>query len=587
MEAASYSPRTGVDARPAGSLVELALRLQWIEPGQLQLADRLAGRQGLSRHEALYRCGFLSLSQICSLQQRISGTAQIDLGNTVPEAAALALLPVVEAWRLQALPIQVRCRDAHRRVVIAVADATDMVRLDRLRDVLPDDIRLEVQQANPVQLRQALIRCYRVEHTFDSLLQTYLHEDWQIDQAGDSETRSITALLNALFTEAVRRSASDIHLEPLAHGIRIGLRIFGELDYPYYATPAIAEALVQRVKLTGGMDIAEQRRAQDGMASVSVDGRQIDLRMSCLPGLYGESVVIRVLDQGQQELDIGRLSDNSVMPDQHGRDRLRQLLVRRQGMVLVCGPTGSGKSTTLYSMLSGFRDSGLNIISLEDPVELRVPGIRQCSLPSTRQMSFAEGLRAILRQDPDIILVGEIRDAETALLAFRAATTGHLVLSTVHAASFAGVVDRLFDLGISKSMLLSQLQGIVVQQLVRKLCPFCRDDSGEHGMPESTGGSSQCVAEPGAPANTGPGVEACPPTGCEFCDQTGYHGRFALQGLWVAGDTDLPVAARGQRVDQSLLDAGIRSIRSGLTSVEEVERVLGCRLPEHHAAGGV
>jgi len=372
-------------------------------------------------------------------------------------------------------------------------------------------------------------------------------------------------LVHTLIAQAVEARASDIHIEPFEGRLRVRFRIDGVLRDIDSPPIALAAAITSRVKIMAALDIAERRLPQDGRMKATVQGRDIDLRVSCVPTLYGESVVLRLLDKSQAPLQLASLG---FAPDLE--NGLAELLELPNGILLVTGPTGSGKTTTLYAALQRLNRGQTKILTAEDPVEYQLDGINQVQVRPKIGLDFAAILRSLLRQDPDIILVGEIRDRETAAIAVQAALTGHLVLSTLHTNDAAGAVTRLIDMGVEPFLLASTVRGIMAQRLVRLLCPSCKQ---RYDAP------AELRAE--LPAGT---THLFRPKGCTACNGTGYRGRAALAELLVIDDAmrDRVLArADAATLFQSAIGSGMRTLRqdgirlaaSGATSVEEVLRV--------------
>ena len=377
----------------------------------------------------------------------------------------------------------------------------------------------------------------------------------------------IIRLINAMFAQAVRENASDIHIEPYENRLAIRFRVDGVLREVLAPHRSLAPLIISRIKVMAELDIAEKRLPQDGRISLRLAGRPVDVRVSTLPSGHGERVVLRLLDKQAGRLDLSQLG----MPEEVLR-RWEKLIQRPHGIVLVTGPTGSGKTTTLYAALNRLNDRKRNILTVEDPIEYYIDGIGQTQVNSKVDMSFARGLRAILRQDPDIVMVGEIRDLETAQVAVQASLTGHLVLSTLHTNSAIATVVRLRDMGIEPFLLASSLAGVLSQRLVRQLCPHCKTP----WQPESA-----YLAGLGLPEET---VTLYRASGCEHCRQSGYQGRTGIYELLVvdeplqqaihreAAETELAQLARTAG-HQSLFQAGWQLAREGVTSLDEVLRV--------------
>jgi type IV pilus assembly protein PilB len=386
------------------------------------------------------------------------------------------------------------------------------------------------------------------------------------------EDTPILRLLDSILEEALHRNASDIHCEPGEDGTRIRCRVDGVLQQTQIIPSFRHQPLVSVIKLLGGLDIAEKRQSQDGRAFIEQDGIRTDLRISTLPTIAGEKVVLRLLasDQGQCALDSMDWEDRTLA-------RYRRLYQGSYGLVLVTGPTGSGKTTTLYATLAELNRAEENIITLEDPVEYRLAGVNQVAVNRRAGLTFATGLRSILRQDPDIIMVGEIRDGETASISIQSALTGHLVFSTLHTNSALGAIVRLLDMGVEPYLVTSALRGVAAQRLVRRLCTACR----KAYVPAADAWERRYLQLPAGWHGT-----LYKPAGCPLCHGTGYRGRLAIQEvveltpalkrqiLDGAPEESLRQASRQEGVT-FLAEDGRRKVLSGATSAEELLRVLG------------
>ena len=390
-------------------------------------------------------------------------------------------------------------------------------------------------------------------------------EDLEDADLLEDDDAPIIRLLNAVLAESLKEQASDIHVEPYEHEARIRFRLDGVLRTVLTPSVHIAPLLISRIKVMAKLDIAEKRLPQDGRMSVKLGGRSVDLRVSTMPSSYGERVVMRLLDKSAGKLSV----DDLGMPPKT-KARLDEIIARPHGIILVTGPTGSGKTTTLYAALQQMDQQQRNIMTVEDPVEYDLQGISQTQINMRAGMTFARGLRAILRQDPDVILIGEIRDKETAEIATQASLTGHLVLSTLHTNTAAGAVTRLQDLGVDSFLLSSTLRGVMAQRLVRKLCDTCK-------IPIEADALAQRVL------NIHSGDVVYAPKGCEQCNHTGYDGRQGLFELVIidepiqrlihdeAGEIDLQNCIREQT--QGMVEEGYDMVRAGKTTLEEVLRV--------------
>jgi len=488
--------------------------------------------------------------------------------NSNPEI--IKKLSETHARRFRALALEER----NGSLLIGMADPTDLFAFDELSRIVGRSIELAVVTEG--QLLEMVDRVYSRTEELSGLARELSEDlgDTAIDfgALGSSlgiEDAPVVKLLQSMFDEAIKVRASDIHIEPQERRLQIRFRIDGSLHLQTEADSKIAPALVLRLKLMSGLDISEKRLPQDGRFSVRVNEQRVDLRIASCPTQYGESVVMRLLRQDGGMIGLDKLG----MPPEMLK-RFREIIRRSSGMVLVTGPTGSGKTTTLYSALSEINTMDQKIITVEDPVEYRLPGINQVQVNEKIDLSFSRVLRSVLRLDPDIILVGEIRDHPTAEMAFRAAMTGHQVFSTLHTNSAIGAIPRLQDIGILPDIMAGNIIGIIAQRLVRVLCPHCKlAYHPEHNEQKLLG------LHPGET----PVVYRA--TGCDLCRHQGYSGRLAIMELLkMDADFDDLVAHRAsnRELKQTALDKGfrplaadgIRRILEGVTSLAEVTRVV-------------
>ena len=401
------------------------------------------------------------------------------------------------------------------------------------------------------------------ELDLDQLVDTIEPEDLMESQ----DDAPIIRLINALLTEAIKINASDIHIEAFENRMRIRFRVDGVLREILQPPKNIAPLVISRVKVMAKLDIAEKRLPQDGRISLKVAGRSVDVRVSTLPAGHGERIVLRLLDKQAGRLDLQHLGMAEI-----DRNLFDKLLHRPHGIILVTGPTGSGKTTTLYAGLTRLNDKSRNILTVEDPIEYFLDGIGQTQVNTRVDMTFARGLRAILRQDPDIVMIGEIRDLETAAIAVQASLTGHLVLSTLHTNTAIGAVTRLRDMGVEPFLLASSLIGVLAQRLVRKLCPHCK--TSHTASPTECEWLSISTEQP--PTIYQPGS-------CEQCNHLGYYGRTGvyefinvdskLQSLIHDGAGEQEMEKYARNYSTSLRQDGRRLVLAGMTSLEEVLRV--------------
>ena len=555
-------------ATPIGQTL---LQLGLISKDQLHIALREQGRSGEILGRQLVRLGFLSETTLRDALARSLGRPSADLSRLLPDAEALALVPRQLARRLHLIPLSY---DAGRRhLVIASSNVDDIVALDQLRNSLPPGTQIETLLAGEAEIAQASDQLYGHELSIDGILNEI--ESGESDPFGQpgrggEYAQPVVRLIDALLTDAVKRSASDLHFEPEAGFLRIRYRIDGLLRQIRALHKSCWPAMAVRLKVMAGLNIAETRAPQDGRISLQVSGRPVDFRISTQPTLHGENIVLRILDRqrGIVDLDALGLTDPQL-------DLLKLMIARPEGLILVTGPTGSGKTTTLYSILGHINAEGINIMTLEDPVEYPMPMIRQTAVADAARLDFANGVRAMLRQDPDVILVGEIRDADTARMALQAAMTGHQVYSTLHTSSAIGAIPRLLDIGIQPDILAGNVIGIVAQRLVRCLCPACREARPAHDYEMHLLGLPAASERPIL-------HEA---RGCPQCDFQGYRGRMAIMEL-LRMDLELDelVARRATAREireaasrkgfRPLADDGARRVLEGATTLDELCRVV-------------
>ncbi|ELB2897333.1 Flp pilus assembly complex ATPase component TadA [Vibrio alginolyticus] len=482
---------------------------------QIQQALNAQRSTGQKLGDALIDLGFITEKQMLDFLSQQLGLPLIDLGRAPVDAEAVQILPEVHARRLRAMVVA-RNGDTLR---VAMSDPADLFIQESLMNLL-GQYNLEFIVASERQLISSFDRYYRRTKEIASFAEQ-LHEehkdvqsfDYGIDEA-DSEEVTVVKLVNSMFEDAVQVGASDIHIEPDDQVLRLRQRIDGVLHETLLNEVNIASALVLRLKLMAHLDISEKRLPQDGRFNIKVRGQSIDIRMSTLPTQYGESVVMRLLNQSA---GLRPLEESGLPPDLLAR--LRRQLARPHGMILVTGPTGSGKTTTLYGALSELNEPGKKIITAEDPVEYRLPRITQVQVNSKIDLTFSRVLRTFLRQDPDIILVGEMRDQETVEIGLRAALTGHLVLSTLHTNDAVDSALRMIDMGAPGYLVASAVIAVVAQRLVRRVCPDCKtedhlDESRQQWLAGRFPNQVSTIFYKGA--------------GCQNCNLTGYRGRIGV-----------------------------------------------------------
>jgi len=518
----------------------------------------------------LVRLGFVTETAIRDIMARTVGQESIDLAQVVADPEALSLVPEEFARRNHLLPIAYDPTD--HVLTIATTEIFNVVALDQLRAMLGPQVELKTQLAAEAQLGDYIDQFYGHELSVDGILTEI--ETGEIDYdslqaGGDEYTQPMVRLVNAILVDAVKRGASDIHFEPEYAFLRIRYRIDGVLETVRSLHKTYMPGITVRLKVVSEMNIAETRSPQDGRLSLTLNGRPVDFRVSTQPTIYGENIVLRVLDREKSIVNLDRMNLSKET-----MSKLDVMLSRPEGILVVTGPTGSGKTTTLYSLLAQVNDETVNIMTLEDPVEYPLTLMRQTSVNEVARMDFANGIRSIMRQDPDIILVGEVRDKETAEMAFRAAMTGHQVFTTLHTNSALGAFPRLLDIGIQPEIMAGNIIGIIAQRLVRILCSHCK---------EAYAPSQAERLLLGAAADSVSFLFR--PVGCKSCGNKGYRGRTPIMELLVMdGDIDELVArratARELRAEAvskgfcSLAEEGVTRALDGITSIAEVARTV-------------
>jgi len=535
---------------------------------------RIALLEQLKTHQPvgklLVNLGFVSEATLRDALSEKLGLQSVDLTQIVVDSMALKLVPREFSKRHTVFPVALD-REA-RKLIVALADTNNIVALDQLRAQLRGEFTLEPRLAGEGEIGRAIDQYYGHDFSIDGIL----HEietgeiDYQSLQAsGDAYSQPVVRLISALFADAVERAASDIHFEPEQSFLRIRYRIDGVLRQIRSLHKTYWPAMAVRIKVMAKMNIAETRAPQDGRISLMLTGRAVDFRVSSQATSHGENIVLRILDRQKGIVPLDSLGLEGTQ-----LQLLKKMIARPEGIILLTGPTGSGKTTTLYSVLNHISNDGLNIMTLEDPVEYPMTLIRQTSVNEAAKMDFGNGIRSMMRQDPDVILVGEIRDDDTATMAFRAAMTGHQVYSTLHTNSAVGAIPRLLDIGIVPDILAGNIIGVVAQRLVRRLCKHCKQAY------QATPGECSIV---GARPEKAPTLYRA--VGCDQCDYQGYRGRMAIiEILKMDAELDELIARRatGREMQKSALakgfrtlaDDGVRRILDGSTSLEELMRVV-------------
>ncbi|MUK36792.1 MSHA biogenesis protein MshE [Aliivibrio fischeri] len=539
---------------------------------QIEQALSTQKKTGRKLGATLIQLGFLSEKQMLTFLSQQLGVPLVDLNRAEIDAAAVQLLPEVHARRLRALVLS----QQGNTIRVAMSDPADLFAQEALFSQL-QQYQVEMVIASERQLVDSFDRFYRRTKEIASFAEK-LHSEHQVNDDfnfgisdNDNEEVTVVKLINSLFEDAIQVGASDIHIEPDERVLRLRQRIDGVLHETLLNEVNIASALVLRLKLMANLDISEKRLPQDGRFNIKSRGQSVDIRLSTMPVQYGESVVMRLLNQtsGVQELE------QSGLPE-HLLTRLRKQLRRPHGMILVTGPTGSGKTTTLYGALSELNQPSKKIITAEDPVEYRLPRVNQVQVNSKIDLSFSKILRTFLRQDPDIILIGEMRDQETVEIGLRAALTGHLVLSTLHTNDSVDSALRMMDMGAPGYLVASAVRAVLAQRLVKKVCPEC-------SAPDELDEARKQWVQSRFPNQAG--VTFQRGNGCQSCNLTGYRGRI---GVFELLELDQPMMdalrandavgfsqkARQNPDYKPLLASAMELAMSGVISLDEV-MVLG------------
>ncbi|MBI4808354.1 MAG: Flp pilus assembly complex ATPase component TadA [Nitrosomonadales bacterium] len=553
-------------------LDDLLVQQKLISLDQLQFALEQQKRSGRKLGRVLVDNAFVSEDQISEAIAKQLNIPYINLKYYNVNLEIVRRLPENQARRFRAVALEER----NGVLLIGMADPTDLFAFDEIARLLKRDI--DVAVVTEGQLLETIDRVYRrteeitglAKAVSDELGDTYIDFGALSDTVGVEEA-PVVKLLQTMFDDATQVRASDIHIEPQESRVQIRFRIDGALHLQTEADSKIAPSLALRLKLMSGLDISEKRLPQDGRFNMRVRDQAVDVRISTMPTQYGESVVMRLLNQSGSFLTLDKLG---MPPDM--LKRFREIIQRSNGMVLVTGPTGSGKTTTLYAGLAEINTVDQKIITVEDPVEYRLPGINQVQVNEKIELTFSRVLRSALRQDPDVILVGEMRDAETAQIGMRAAMTGHLVFSTLHTRDTAGTLFRLVDMGAPKYMVASSVQAVLAQRLLRRVCESCS----EAHVP-SPQESEWLEAEGVARGEWGTLLHG---RGCSHCNGTGYHGRMGVYEMLEMSQALVDAAAhednshfmqvaRAHLKGKTLLDAALHEMKLGHTSVAEVMRI--------------
>ena len=538
-----------------------------ISEQQLQAAlEKQKTEKGVRIGEVLVAMGAATAEDVAQAIWQQRQIPYVDLDNYALDPKVIELVPEKIARAYLALPIF----KIGNALTVAMADPLNVIAVDDLRSKTGCEIE------TVISTEEKIVRCLENYYRMDESITQLISDASQDDSEGDADAAAATEapmikLANLIIQQAVRDGASDIHIEPGEDDVKVRYRIDGVLQEIKTVPKTLQEAVASRFKVWAEIDIAKKRSAQDGRFFAGADGKQVEVRLSTFPTIYGENLVMRILDPTATILELKALGLPPLIFDPYIK-----LVKATQGMVLVTGPTGSGKTTTLYATLDTVRDPALNIITIEDPVEYRLDGIRQTQVNPQAGVTFAAGLRAIVRQDPDVIMVGEIRDLETAQMAVRASLTGHVVFSTLHTNDAPGSITRLLDIGVEPFLISSGVTGVLAQRLARTVCRSCR----EPYVP------SEEVLEQFGIAERVKGRKFFRGRGCQGCRFSGYRGRVGIFELLLVtdpirdlinqrrSDTEIRKAALKTGDLRTLYRDGLEKAAKGITTIEEISRIV-------------
>ncbi|HEU4978974.1 MAG TPA: ATPase, T2SS/T4P/T4SS family [Solirubrobacteraceae bacterium] len=548
-------------------LTEVIVDLGFVEKDRVEQAVDTARQAGTTPEQVLLDAGLINQEQLSRAIAERHGLDHIDMSIFQPDMGAANMLSSAKAKRYHAVPIAFA---DERTLLVAMADPTNVMAVDDMQLLTEYDIRPVVATREDID---ALIS--RLTRLDDVVQSTAIDDDDDaaaevVDLRESADDAPVIKVVNQIVAQAVEQGASDIHLSPDGKDLRVRFRIDGVLQDTTTVPRRMVNGVISRVKIMSDLDIAERRVPQDGRVGLSLDGHHVDLRIVTLPSVHGESIVIRILDKENVVLELEKLG----MQDQE-RKKFERAIRQAYGAVLVTGPTGSGKSTSLYAALGQVNTPEKNIITIEDPVEYQVEGITQVQTNNKAGLTFATGLRSMMRADPDIIMVGEIRDKEAAHIAIEAALTGHLVLSTLHTNDAPTAITRLVEMGIEPFLVASAIDCVVAQRLARTLCQHCK---------KRTIIPAEILRDHGFRATMD--IEAYEPVGCSRCGMSGYKGRIGLYEVMTVSEEIRNLAIERASADRiaevavrdgmrRLREDGLEKVKQGRTSIAEVSRVTG------------
>ncbi|MFC0270172.1 GspE/PulE family protein [Metabacillus herbersteinensis] len=541
-------------------LGDLLVETELITKEQLQIAlKEKPDDQKLG--DTLLQRGYITEQQLIEVLEFQLGIPHVSLYRYPFDIKLLSLVPKEVAKRNLLIPI----KKESNKLLVAMTDPLDFYSIEDLR--LSTGFQIEPAIATKDDILRAINKYYDLEDDIADL-SAYAYENEREEEKASETDSPVIRLVNQILQNAIQQRASDIHIDPQETKVSVRYRVDGVLKTERTLPKHMQSVLTARIKIMSNLDITEQRVPQDGRIKVNIEFHPVDLRVSTLPTVFGEKVVLRILDLGSALNDITQLGFHKV-----NLQRFTQMIKKPSGIVLITGPTGSGKSSTLYAALNKMNSEEVNIITIEDPVEYQLEGINQIQVNSNVGMTFAKGLRSILRQDPNIIMVGEVRDKETADVAIRASLTGHLVLSTLHTNDSLGTITRLIDMGVEPFLVASSLTGVISQRLVRKVCRDCAE------IVNPTNREIEIFSKRGIEVD-----KITRGRGCGTCNMTGYKGRIAIHELLVMSEDMKKVIMNGEPFSKLrelaiknktifLIDDGLIKVKQGITTTEEILRV--------------
>lgn len=548
---------------PRKRIGDLLVEAGLISEEQLQNALKEQKELKMRLGDVLITRNYITEQQLIEVLEFQLGIPHVQLYRQKIDTKIINIVPQRIAEQHQVLPL----RTEGNKLVVAMADPLDYYAIDELR--MSTGFRIEPTIASKDELQRAIKRYYGLQETVDQIMQNLgSREDEEKSQQQAEEDSPVVKTVNQIILQAVQIGASDIHIDPQEDSLRIRFRVDGLMRTERSLPPHMQSVIIARIKVMANLNVAERRLPQDGRVEMDIEFRKVDIRISTLPTVHGEKIVMRILDLSNALTDLEKLGFS-----EHNMQAFLKGINSPHGIVFITGPTGSGKTTTLYSALARLNSEDVNIITVEDPVEYQLQNINQVQVNSVTGLTFARGLRAILRQDPNIVMVGEIRDSETAEIAIRAAMTGHLVLSTLHSNSAVNSITRLVDMGVEPFLVSSSLNAVVAQRLVRRVCPSCAAEV------EPTAEERDILSEHGIHVH-----KLKKGRGCVECGRSGYRGRLAIHEVLTVDDTirsmilqkrsdsEYTSYARSVGLQPMVLD-GLHKAAAGLTTITEVYRV--------------